>query len=60
MRLLDKTIILQGVVLQGVKQTIQPFEVGYTNRPKKTQKGGFVAFSPRTVLCGFDLTTSAR
>ena len=41
MRLLDKIMILQGV-----KQTIQPLEVGYANRPKKAQKGGYVVFSP--------------
>ena len=35
MRLLDKIMILQGV-----KLTIQPFEVGYANRPKKAQNGG--------------------
>ena len=28
------------MILQGVKQTIQPLEVGYANRPKKAQKGG--------------------
>ena len=39
--LLDKIMILQGV-----KQTIQPLEVGYTNSPKKAQKGGYVAFPP--------------
>ena len=41
MCLLDKIMILQGV-----KPTIQPLEVGYTNRPKKAQKGGYVAFPP--------------
>ena len=41
MRLLDKIMILQGV-----KQTIQPLEVGYANSPKKAQKGGYVVFSP--------------
>ena len=35
MRFLDKKMILQGV-----KQTIQPLEVGYANSPKKAQKGG--------------------
>ena len=40
MHLLDETI------LQGVKQTIQPLGVGYANRPKKAQNGGYVAFSP--------------
>ena len=41
MCLLDKIMILQGV-----KQTIQPLEVGYATRPKQAQKGGHVAFSP--------------
>ena len=41
MRLLDKIMILQGV-----KLTIQPLGVGYANRPKKAQNGGYVAFSP--------------
>ena len=36
---LDKTMILQGV-----KQTIQPVEVGYANSPKKAQKGGMRCF----------------
>ena len=40
MRFLDKIMILQGV-----KQTIQPLGVGYANRPKKAQNGGYVAFS---------------
>ena len=40
MRLLDKIMNLQGV-----KLTIQPLGVGYANRPKKAQKGGYVAFS---------------
>ena len=35
MCLLDKMMILQGV-----KKTIQPLEVGYMNSPKKAQKGG--------------------
>ena len=34
------------MILQGVKLTIQPLGVGYANRPKKAQKGGYVAFSP--------------
>ena len=38
--LLDKIMILQRV-----KQTIQPFEVGHANSPKKVQMGGYVAFS---------------
>ena len=41
MRLLDKIVILQAV-----KQTIQPLEVGYVNNPKKAQNWGYVAFSP--------------
>ena len=41
MRLLDKIMILQGV-----KLTIEPLGVGYVNRPKKAQNGGYVAFSP--------------
>ena len=41
MCLLDKIMILQGV-----KQTIQPLGVGYANSPKKAQKGGYVVFSP--------------
>ena len=44
MCLLDKIMILQGV-----KQTIQPLEVGYTNSPKKAQKGVCVVCSP---TCG--------
>ena len=40
MRLLDKIIIIQGV-----KKTIQPLEVGYANSPKKAQKGAYVASS---------------
>ena len=38
------------MILQGVKQTIQPLEVGYANRPKKAKMGGYVAFSP-TYAC---------
>ena len=34
------------MILQGVKLTIQPLGVGYANRPKKAQMGGYVAFSP--------------
>ena len=41
MCLLDKIMILQGVKLK-----IQPLGVGYANRPKKAQMGGYVAFSP--------------
>ena len=40
MRLLDKTMISRGV-----KLTILPLGVGYANRPKKAQNGGYVAFS---------------
>ena len=40
MRLLDEIMILQGV-----KRTIQPLGVGYVNRNKKAQNGGYVAFS---------------
>ena len=47
MRLLDKIMILQGV-----KQTIQPLGVGYANRPKKAQNGGYLAFSPTWVPIG--------
>ena len=36
MLLLDKIMILQGV-----KLTIQPLGVGYANRPKKAQNGGY-------------------
>ena len=39
MRLLDKTMILQGV-----KLTIQPLAVGYANRAKKAQNGGMWRF----------------
>ena len=42
MHLLDKIMILQGV-----KLTIPPLGVGYANRPKKAQNGGYVAFSPK-------------
>ena len=45
MRLLDKIIILQGI-----KLTIQPLGVGYANRTKKAQNGGYVVFSP-TYAC---------
>ena len=55
MRLLDKRMILQGV-----KLTIEPLGVGYANRPKKGQNGGYVAFPPYIRTPGFDLTTSAR
>ena len=54
-RLLDKIMFSQGVDL-----TIQPLGVGYANRPKKTQNGGYVAFSPYICLPGFDLITFAR
>ena len=55
MYLLDKIMILQGV-----KLTIQPLAVGYANRPKKAEMGGYVAFSPTYALPSFDLITSAR
>ena len=55
MCLLDKIMILQGV-----KLTIQPFGVGYANRPKKAQNGGVCGVFPYIRLPGFDLTTSAR
>ena len=51
------------MILQGVKQTIQPREVGYANRPKKAQKGGGGGMwrsSLYTGLSAFDLTNSAR
>ena len=41
MHLMDKIMILQGV-----KQTIQPLGVGYANRPKKAKMRGYVVFSP--------------
>ena len=34
------------MMLEGVKLTIQPPGVGYTNGPEKAQNGGYVAFSP--------------
>ena len=34
------------MILQGVKLTIQPLEVGYANSPKMAKMGGYVAFSP--------------
>ena len=34
------------MILQGVKQTIQPPGVGYANSPKMAKMGGYVAFSP--------------
>ena len=52
--LLDKIMILQGV-----KQTIQPLRVGYANRPKKAQNGGVCGVFPYIRLPGFDLTTFA-
>ena len=48
------------MILQRVKLTIRPLGVGYVNRPKKSQNGGYVAFSPYIRLPGCDLTTSAR
>ena len=35
------------MTLQGVKQTILPLEVGYTNRPKRPKRGGYAVFSPK-------------
>ena len=55
MRLLDKIMILQGV-----KLTVQPFRVGYANRPKKAQNGGVCGVFPYMRLRSFDLTTFAR
>ena len=46
MRLLDKIMILQGV-----KPTIQPLGVGYTNSPKKAQKGGVCGVFPYIRAC---------
>ena len=34
------------MILQGVKQIIQPLGVGYANSRKKAKMGGYVAFSP--------------
>ena len=34
------------MILQGVKLTIQPLGVGYTNSHKMAKMGGYVAFSP--------------
>ena len=33
------------MILQTVKPTIQPLGIGYANRPKKAQNGGYVVFS---------------
>ena len=33
------------MILPGVKLTIQSLGVGYANRPKKAQMGGYVVFS---------------
>ena len=46
MRLLDKIMILQGV-----KQMIQPLEVGYANSPKKIQNGGVCGVFPYVWAC---------
>ena len=35
------------MILQRVKLTIQPLEVGYANGPKKATMGGYVVFSPK-------------
>ena len=50
---LGDVFIGQNNDLQGVKETIQPLEVGYTNRP---QKGGMRRFPLHAGLRGFDLT----
>ena len=34
------------MILQGVKLTIQPLQVGFANSPQRAQKGGYVVFSP--------------
>ena len=39
------------MILQGVKQTIQPLEVGYANRPKKAQKGRVCGVFPYRQAC---------
>ena len=54
MRLVDKIMILQEV-----KQTIQPLGVGYANRLKKAQNGRMWRL-PLYTLAWLDLTTSAR
>ena len=45
------------MILQGVKLTIPPLEVGYASSPKKAQKGGgvcgvfpYILFSPAWLL----------
>ena len=44
------------MILQGVKQMIQPLEVGYANSPKKAQKGGmWFGVFPCIRLPGLDL-----
>ena len=43
---LGDVLIGQNNDFQGVKLTIQPLVVGYANRPKKAQNGGYVAFFP--------------
>ena len=48
------------MILEGVKLTIQPFGVGYANRPKKAQNGGVCGAFPHLRLPCLDLTTSAR
>ena len=52
--------LLDTIMLQGVKLTIQPLGVGYANRPKKAQNGGVCGGFPYIRLPRFDLTTSAR
>ena len=39
------------MILQGVKQTIYPLEVGYANSPKKAQKGGLCGIFPYIQAC---------
>ena len=38
-------------ILQGVKPTIQPLEVGYANSPKKAQNGGGMWRFPSIRAC---------
>ena len=39
------------MILQGVKQTIQPLEVGFLNGPKKAQSGGVCGVFPYIQAC---------
>ena len=34
------------MILQGVKEMIEPLQVGCVKSPQKAQKGEYVAFSP--------------